>query len=152
MQHVTMQQAEERDCGVLALLNRELILAEQSDNAMSYLDLVERMQTFLRGTYRAWFIRSDDAVIGYALVDMAAEPMYLRHFCIIEAYRGMGYGSAAFVALQQVLGYGALDIDVLVWNHVGTAFWQKMGFTPRYTRMRMTAKTGSENSESVQEE
>jgi predicted acetyltransferase len=139
MQHVMMQPAEEHDCGLLALLNRELILAEQSDNVMSYVALEERMQTFLRGTYRAWLFRVDDVVIGYALVDMAPDPLYLRQFCIVEAYRGKGYGRAAFTALQQLLGHAAIDIDVLEWNRPGAAFWAKIGFAARYTRMRLHA-------------
>lgn len=139
MQPVIMQPAEERDCGLLGLLNRELILAEQSDNQMSYMALVERMQTFLRGTYRAWIFRVDDVVIGYALVDMGADPLYLRHFCIVEAHRGKGYGRVAFTMLQHRLGHAAIDIDVLDWNRPAAAFWRNMGFAPRYTRMRLHA-------------
>lgn len=139
MQHIELTVAEASDCGLLALLNRALIIAEQSDNVMSYTALVERMQGLLASTYQAWIFRVDAVVVGYALVDMSVQPRYLRHFCVVESLRGQGYGSAAFTALHNVLGGEALDIDVLVWNTAGAAFWAKMGFAPRFTRMRKDA-------------
>lgn len=148
MQQVTLHLAEERDCGLLALLNRELILAEHSDNEMSYVTLKDRMQTFLRGTYRAWIFRADNVIVGYALVDMGVEPYFLRQFCILESMRGKGFGRAAFIELQRMFGAIELDVDVLVWNVAGAAFWHKMGFVPRYTRMRMAASTTELNPES----
>ena len=129
------------DCGVLALLNRALIIAEQSDNTITYDALVERMRGFLAGNYAAWLFRVDGVVVGYALVDMESTPRYLRHFCIVESMRGRGYGRAAFVALRETLGPDALDIDVLEWNTAGAAFWRALGFFPRYTRMRIPGQT-----------
>jgi predicted acetyltransferase len=137
MLHIDLKQAEVSDCGLLALLNRAVIIAEQSDNTMSYGALVERMQGLLVSTYQAWLFRADGVVVGYALVDMSVEPKYVRHFCIVESMRGQGYGTAAFATLQTILGGEPLDIDVLVWNNAGTAFWTKLGFVPRYTRMRL---------------
>jgi len=139
MQHIELTAAEPSDCGLLALLNRALIIAEQSDNVMSYTALVERMQGLLESTYQAWIFRADAVIVGYALVDVSVHPRYLRHFCVVESLRGQGYGTAAFVALHNVLGGEALDIDVLVWNSAGAAFWAKMGFAPRFTRMRKQA-------------
>ena len=136
MRHIELTVAEASDCGLLALLNRALIIAEQSDNVMSYAALVGRMQGLLASTYQAWIFRADTVVVGYALVDMSVYPRYLRHFCIVESLRGQGYGAASFAALHNVLGGEALDIDVLVWNSAGAAFWAKMGFAPRFTRMR----------------
>ena len=147
MQQVTLHLAEERDCALLALLNRELILAEQSDNVMSYVMLKERMQTFLRGTYRAWIFRVDSVIIGYALVDVGVVPYYLRQFCILESMRGKGYGRAALSELSRMVGQNDFEIDVLVWNAAGAAFWHKMGFVPRYTRMRMEAGPSGRNTE-----
>ena len=139
MQHIELTAAEESDCGLLALLNRALIIAEQSDNVMTYTALVQRMQGLLASTYQAWIFRADAVVVGYALVDMSVQPRYLRHFCVVESLRGQGYGTAAFAGLLNVLGGEALDVDVLEWNSAGAAFWAKMGFAPRFTRMRKQA-------------
>ncbi|MFM2031835.1 MAG: hypothetical protein RLZZ297_600 [Chloroflexota bacterium] len=133
---VRLDTATVAECGTLALLNRGLILAERSDNTMHYDALVDRMRGFLEGNYAAWLFRVEDMVVGYCLVDMSSTPRYLRHFFIVEAYRGRGYGRAAFDALCDTLGAAALDIDVLDWNTAGAAFWRRMGFVPRYTRMR----------------
>jgi hypothetical protein len=139
MRQIDLVQAEAGDAGLLALLNRALIIAEQSDNTMSYEALLERMQTLLASTYQAWVFRADEVVVGYALVDMSVQPRYLRHFCIVEALRGQGYGTAAFDALHTLFGRDTLEVDVLAWNSAGAKFWAKMGFAPRSIRMQKLA-------------
>jgi predicted acetyltransferase len=139
MRQIDLCQAEAGDAGLLALLNRALIIAEQSDNTMSYGALLERMQTLLASTYQAWLFRADEVVVGYALVDMSVQPRYLRHFCIVESLRGQGYGTAAFESLHTMLGRDSLEVDVLAWNSAGAKFWAKMGFAPRSIRMQKFA-------------
>jgi len=56
------------DCAHLARMNKQLIVAEGSDNPMDEGALTIRMQGFLCGTYRAWFFVRDDEIIGYTLL------------------------------------------------------------------------------------
>ena len=135
---VTLREATVADCVLLGQLNRQLIIAERSDNPMDEHQLSTRMAGFLADGYRAWFFVQADAVIGYALVHMQSDPPYIRQFLVAATHRRQGLGRQAFVALHRALGGGVIDLDVLVWNESGAAFWQALGFRPRFTRLRLT--------------
>ena len=51
----------------LALLNKQLIDDEKSDNAMNINELESRMKNFLETDYSAYFFIEDSQMIGYAL-------------------------------------------------------------------------------------
>lgn len=138
MMHLRL--ATQKDISYLAQLNRQLIIAEGSDNPMDEAQLATRMLGFLASTYQAWFFEVGDDVVGYALVDMGRDPIYLRHFLIAEAYRRCGYGRQAFGLLYQQLGGIPLALDVLHTNPNGLAFWQALGFVPRSTNLRLSGK------------
>lgn len=134
---VVLREATLADCALLGQLNRQLISAEHSDNLMDEHQLSVRMAGFLADGYRAWLFVQADAVIGYALVHMRSDPPYIRQFLVVATHRRQGRGRHAFAALHQVLGGGVVDLDVLVWNESGAAFWQALGFRPRFTRLRL---------------
>ncbi len=136
-----LRQATQHDALLLAQLNRQLIIAEGSDNPMDEAQLATRMLGFLAGSYQAWLFCVADDVVGYALVDMGRDPVYLRHFMIAESYRRRGYGRQAFGLLYQQLGAIPLALDVLHTNPNGLAFWQALGFMPRSINLRMSEKT-----------
>lgn len=127
------------DCAHLARMNQQLIVAEGSDNPMDEGALTIRMQGFLCGTYRAWFFVRDDEIIGYTLVDMASIPFYVRHFFIAFPFRRQGYGRRAFALLRTQLDYQPLELDVLMSNPTGLAFWQALDLTPHSMRLRVTS-------------
>ena len=120
----------------LALLNRMLIEDENADNTMTLPELERRMAGLLRDGYAAVFFEKDGRRVGYALVNMAATPLYLRQFFICREFRKMGYGRAAFYALLELLQVAEIDIDVYTWNKGGVAFWKSLGFAERYCNMR----------------
>ena len=134
------RQATQKDTLLLAQLNRQLIIAEGSDNLMDEAQLATRMLGFLAESYQAWLFCVADDVVGYALVDMGRDPVYLRHFMIAESYRRRGYGRQAFGLLQHQLAGVPLSLDVLHTNPNGLAFWQALGFMPRSTNLRLSGK------------
>lgn len=136
MMHLRL--ATQNDVPLLAQLNRQLIVAEGSDNPMDEAQLATRMLGFLASTYQAWVFLVADDVVGYALVDMGSDPIYLRHFLIAESYRRRGYGRQAFGLLQHQLAGAPLSLDVLQTNPNGLAFWQALGFVPRSTNLRLS--------------
>ena len=77
---VTIQTCTIDDCEYLAELNKELIHAESSDNPMTIKELEQRMKDFLQTFYEAYFFIERDRVVGYALIKMDCEPLYLRQF------------------------------------------------------------------------
>lgn len=135
-----LRQATQNDSLLLAQLNRQLIIAEGSDNPMDEAQLATRMLGFLASTYQAWLFCVADDVVGYALIDMGRDPVYLRHFMIAESYRRRGYGRHAFGLLYQQFGGIPLALDVLHTNPNGLAFWHALGFVPRSTNLRLSGK------------
>lgn len=124
------------DVPQLALLNKQLIEDEKSNNPMSLKELEERMSGFLNTEYNAYFFLVENAVVGYALVKHTCEPLYLRQFLIAREYRKKRYGTEAFRLLLEYLAIDRLDIEVLPWNERGMRFWESCGFKEisRYMR------------------
>lgn len=130
-----------RKCGIedsetLALLNKQLIDDEKSDNPMSVAELTERMKGFLSKEYSAYFFEAEDSVLGYALVKTDCKPLYLRQFFIARQYRRQRLGTEAFYALMDFLGADTIDVEVLSHNKAGNRFWENLGFQEisRYMR------------------
>lgn len=122
----------------LAELNKQLIEDEKSDNNMNLAELEARMRIFLEKDYCAYFFIKDVYVIGYALVNINANPLYLRQFLIERAYRRKHLGKKAVDLLIQELKVDSLDIEVLSWNEVGMKFWENCGFIERSRYMRLS--------------
>lgn len=117
-----------KDVSELALLNKQLIEDEKSDNAMNINELERRMKEFLETDYSAYFFVEDSQIIGYALVRNTSNPVYLRQFLIDRNYRKRHYGTQAFQMLLKYLDIKEIDLEVLPWNKSGLAFWKHCGF------------------------
>lgn len=134
-----------RKCGIedsetLALLNKQLIDDEKSDNPMSVAELTERMKGFLSKEYSAYFFEAEDSVLGYALVKTDCKPLYLRQFFIARQYRRQRLGTEAFYALMGLLGADTIDVEVLSHNEAGNRFWENLGFQEISRYMRKSRK------------
>lgn len=117
-----------KDVSELALLNKQLIEDEKSDNAMNINELERRMKEFLETDYSAYFFVEDSQIIGYALVRNTSNPVYLRQFLIDRNYRKRHYGTQAFQMLLKYLDIKEMDLEVLPWNKSGLVFWKHCGF------------------------
>ncbi|MDO4460000.1 MAG: GNAT family N-acetyltransferase [Clostridia bacterium] len=126
------------DADKLTELNIQLIEDEQSDNRMTFPELKERMIGFLNTDYNAYFFLVDENIAGYALVNMTANPLYLRQFLIDREYRGKHCGKEAFNMLLSQLGTDEIDLEVLSRNDRGIKFWGNCGFKERSRYMRYT--------------
>ena len=124
------------DVSQLAILNKQLIEDEKSNNPMSIKELEERMSGFLNSEYDAYFFLVEDVVVGYALVKHTCTPFYLRQFLIARGHRQKHYGTEAFRLLLEYLDVDRMDIEVLPWNERGMCFWESCGFKEisRYMR------------------
>lgn len=132
---VTIQKCTIDDCEYLAELNKELIHAEGSDNPMTIRELEQRMKDFLQTVCEAYFFIERDRVVGYALIKMDCDPLYLRQFLIIQEYRRRHYVKQAFRMLLSYLQTDSVDIEVLSNNERGIQLWEKMGFVERHKYM-----------------
>lgn len=128
------------DADRLALLNRQLIEDEKSDNRMTVDELRERMLGFLAGEYHAYFFTELGEVLGYALVRYTDTPVYVRQFLIDRRFRRQHKGKQAFELLLRELGTRVVDLEVLSWNEAGRRFWESCGFEERSRYLRRRAE------------
>lgn len=131
-----LQKCTMKDVPKLALLNKQLIDDEKSDNPMNIKELESRMKGFLETDYSAYFFIEDSQIIGYALIRNTSDPVYLRQFLIDRKYRKQHYGARAFQMLVQHLDIKEIDLEVLPWNKDGLAFWKHCGFNETCIAMR----------------
>ena len=124
------------DVGELAILNKQLIDDEKSDNPMNLSELEIRMKEFLQTDYSAYFFIEDSKKIGYALIRNSGTPLYLRQFLIERNYRKRHYGIQAFQTLLRHLNVKEIDLEVLPWNENALAFWKRCGFKETCIAMR----------------
>ena len=136
MKEFTLVTCSETELNILAELNKQLIEDEKHDNKMGVEQLKERMRLFINSDYNAYLFKNDETVVGYALIDITKEPLYLRQFFICRELRRKGYGTAAFNRLIETLGTSAIDIEVLSRNARGKSFWRSLGFCERSVYMR----------------
>lgn len=135
-----IQQCSMKDVTKLALLNKQLIEDEKSDNGMSISELESRMRGFLETDYSAYFFIENSQIIGYALIRNTSNPIYLRQFLIDRDYRQHHYGTQAFQMLLEYLGIKEIELEVLPWNKNGLAFWKYCGFSETCIAMRYKEK------------
>lgn len=135
---MNLKKCSAEDAEKLAELNKQLIEDEKSDNKMSLCELQDRMKSFLETDYTAYLFMEDNRIIGYALVNTRAEPLYLRQFFIARNFRRNHKGRRAFELLLDELKTDKIDLEVLSWNEAGLKFWQSCGFAERSRYMRFS--------------
>lgn len=137
MDELLIEVATEDDLDLLTELNKQLNQDQQHDRILSEEQFRERMRTFLQAPeYKAYLFKHDGKIRGYALVNHESDPLYMRHFYICRDSRRSGYGRRFFEKLMKMLNAEQLDIQVLIWNERGRAFWEALGFKTRSLNMR----------------
>jgi len=127
---VRYRAATRLDADVLAPMNAQLIRDEGHRNAMTVLQLAERMTDWLNTEYQACLFELESKAIGYALYRVEPEYIYLRQLFVQPEMRRRGVARRALEWLR----HNAWDvrarvrIDVLVGNHSAIEFWRSVGF------------------------
>ncbi len=136
MEKLLIRLCTDNDLELLSIMNKQLIEDEKHDNPMNLNQLNERMYGFIHSDYNAYIFQLENKVIGYALVNYLKSPIYLRQFFIVREVRRKGYGKRMFDLLIAELNVKTIDIEVMVWNEQGKAFWESLGFKERSVYMR----------------
>lgn len=140
MSSLSIRKCSDADLELLAVMNKQLIEDEEHDNKMDLQQLQERMYNFIHTDYDAYIFEFNQQVIGYALVNVKATPLYLRQYFISREFRRSGFGTTAFYMLLDTLQTKTIDIEVLVWNKRARRFWGTLGFKDRSISMRHTSE------------
>ncbi|PQP85943.1 GNAT family N-acetyltransferase [Paenibacillus sp. AR247] len=144
--NLTIRSAEEKEIDLIVSMNKKLIEDEGSTNPMNRDELKERMLNWLRTGWNIDLLCIQDRIIGYALYQFGTNPfdekikeVYVRQYFISRNERNHGYGMAGVRLLkeQRFKDIQTIIIDVLETNPTGKRFWEKAGFKPYYTNMRL---------------
>ena len=119
------------DAPLLAEMNKDSIEDEDPESNLSLPHLEERIRSYIKSEYKAFFFLVDDKIIGFALCSKSSTPVYMRQFFISRDERRKGYGKEAFELLLKHLGIKESDIDVYAWNDSSIRFWKSLGVVLR---------------------
>ena len=132
-----LQKAILDDLDDLVHMNIGLRIDEEMDNRLGEKEVKDRMISFLTGNeYKVFLIQHEDNIIGYCVINVLLDPMYLRQIYIKEKYRDHGNGRQAINILMEIMEINMLDIEVMDWNENAKRFYEKFGFKRRYVGMR----------------
>lgn len=145
---ISLRTVKEIEIHIIAEMNAQLIEDERSTNPMNREQLELRALDWLRADWNIDFICANNKIVGYALYQFKYQStqfnrnlkeVYLRQYFIRREERNKGYGIDGIKLLkeQRFNGIKTIIIDVLEANPKGRAFWEKAGFMPYYTNMRM---------------
>jgi RimJ/RimL family protein N-acetyltransferase len=127
-------------------MNKQLIEDEKSSNPMGIRELEECMREFLESNWVIDLIMKEAKIIGYTLykyqedlLNRNEKQVYVRQYFIRRENRKMGYGIAGIELLKKTRfkDVKRIEIDVLETNPEGKRFWERAGFKPYYTNMRI---------------
>ena len=85
----------------------------------------------LSSPFYAWVMTSDDLILGYAIVMLAADESQLLSIGIAESLQGQGWGHyllKAIVALVQAKGIEKMFLEVRVSNISAIRLYERFGF------------------------
>ena len=133
---LSIRRATQNDLDLLISMNLQLMSDEQYDRPLEMPAVRTRMQHFISDrNFGAFLFLANDAVAGYAVMELDKTPLYLRHFFIQSEFRRKHIGTSCFKLLLKQLKTDTIDLDVMVWNTRGFGFWKSLGFSERCISM-----------------
>jgi len=142
---IILRSASLEDVRILAEMNQQLIIDENSANDMSLTQLERRMTGWLSTNRQAVIVERGGELIGYLLYRHNMDEyypyknsIYVRQYFILPSYRRRGIGQSVFeMIVTEYFPEGfAIMLDVLESNPEGKAFWAKLGFEVYHITMR----------------
>jgi GNAT superfamily N-acetyltransferase len=130
MPDITYRFAGEEDLDLLTQWNHHLILDEGQRNRLSFAQLRERMQKWIRGEYRAVLFESNQIPVCYALYREDPDEIHLIQFFVEGKRRrkGIGHRCVDILRLQIWPSDKRLIVEALMKNESTIQFWRSIGF------------------------
>ena len=123
-------QIESSRASELAVLNKQLIEDEGSDNPMNMDKLTERMATWLDNEYGCYAIEREEVLVAYCLYRDDGEHYYIRQLFTVREQRRKGLGRALLDFVEQALPDDKpIRLEVLSHNVDALKFYEAYGFT-----------------------
>lgn len=148
----TLRNVEEKDCGLLLQLLKELAVYEKMEHLVETTEELLKEALFVKKVTEAVIAEANGVPVGYAVYfhnfsTFVGRPgIYLEDIYVKPEHRGKGYGKAmlAYVAKLAVeRNCGRLEWTVLDWNAPSIAFYKSLGAVPldEWTIYRLDKET-----------
>ena len=134
--------ARPEDYPLLAEFNHQLIRDEGHRNAMTVMELEERMRDWLAAEYAAVLFTLGGETVAYALYWKKPHEIYLRHLFVVRHRRRQGIGRGAMEILRSKIwpAHMRLTVEVLAQNTAAVAFWRSVGYQDYSLKLEMMPK------------
>jgi len=128
-----------QDFPLLAIMNRQLIEDERSENTMSLEQLEHRLRGFVDKGWKIVLAESEAIPVGYTTFFEGQDELksyrsriHIGHYFIRRERRKLGLGTEFLRKLEQEwFPAGAkIVLDVLIANSSAQAFYRSLGFLP----------------------
>jgi len=137
MRNMRLVPSDKSDHTELSTMYLALRSDEQMDDILTDEQVSERMLDFISDTkFNALKIVDDTKTVGYVLVELNREPLYLKHLYVKPEFRRKGFGVFAIHQLLELLQKSEIDIEAMIWNENAVNFYKKLGFKVRTVGMR----------------
>jgi GNAT superfamily N-acetyltransferase len=125
----------------------QLIQDEGHRNAMTRQELLERMNAWLSGEYRAVLFMRDSDPVAYGLYREEEAGIYLRQLFVSRDHRRAGIGREAVNTLREHIWPRdkRLMVEVLTSNIAAVAFWRAVGFRDYSLALEIMPSDGGEH-------
>jgi predicted acetyltransferase len=126
----------ERDLATLVELSRMQMLEEKGVIDASDQEIREGLVSRQREGLSAYFLKWDDDIVGFAMVDITQKPFALKSFYASCNFRRNGMRALNFSKLVDLLETDVLDVEVNGDNNSSRLFWETFGFKERKVCLR----------------
>jgi predicted acetyltransferase len=136
MKTLNIELCDESDLAILIELTRLQMLEERGEITASNSEIREGLLSQLQDGISAYFLKWDEEIVGFAMVDTAQKPYSLKSFYASRNFRRSGLKSLNFRKLVDMLETDVLDVEVYAGNVSSRLFWETFGFKERKVCLR----------------
>ena len=136
MKILNMALCNESDLATLVELKRLQMLEEKGVITVSDPEIREGILSRQREGLSAYFLKWDDDIVGFAMVDITQKPFILKSFYASSNFRRSGMRALNFSKLVDLLETDVLEVEVNAENTSSRLFWETFGFKERKVCLR----------------
>jgi hypothetical protein len=136
MKILNMALCNESDLATLVELKRLQMREEKGIITASDPEIREALLSQQREGLSAYFLKWDEDIVGFAMVDMTQKPFTLKSFYASRNFRRSGMRALNFSKLVDLLETDVLEVEVNAENTSSRLFCETFGFKERKVCLR----------------
>jgi hypothetical protein len=136
MKNLYIEPYQPEKFNVLLELRRRQIEEDRNCAVPNDLSVSQQIIEWTAGQYRAFFLKWDEDIIGFAVIETHHEPYSLKYFYASRNFRRSGMKVLDFSKLVDLLETDVLEVQVAARNNSSRLFWETFGFREKTVCLR----------------